>query len=56
MSDDTFRQADGSYLFPNITAENLDHANGDGVQYYCTAKNAFGTIRSRTVRAFYAGE
>ena len=54
--DDQFTAEDGSYVFPNITAENTGHASDVGVEYYCTATNAFGTIRSPTVRAFYAGE
>ena len=54
--DNAFKQEDGSYVFPNITAADSAYASGDGVQYYCTATNAFGTIRSRTVTAFYAGE
>jgi hypothetical protein len=52
--DDQFTAEDGSYVFPNITAENTGHASGAGVEYYCTATNAFGTIRSPTVKAFYA--
>ena len=54
--DNEYRQEDGSYVFPNITAADSAYANGDGVEYYCTASNDFGTIRSRTVTAFYAGE
>ena len=54
--DDQFTAEDGSYVFPNITAVNTSHASDVGVEYYCTATNAFGTIRSPTVRAFYAGE
>ncbi|CAI8037885.1 Contactin-5 [Geodia barretti] len=54
MMDNEFIQDDGSYIFPNITEANSAYASGDGIEYYCTATNAFGTIRSRTVRAFYA--
>ena len=54
--DNEYRQEDGSYLFPKITEANSTYASGDGIEYYCTATNDFGTIRSRTVRAFYAGE
>ena len=54
--DNQFTAEDGSYVFPNISAENTDHASDVGVEYYCTATNAIGTIRSPTVRAFYAGE
>ena len=54
--DSTFVAASGSYIFPNITQQNSSYASGDGVEYYCTATNSFGTIRSRTVRAFYACE
>ena len=56
MLDNEYRQEDGSYVFPNITAADSAYASGDGVEYYCTASNDFGTIRSRTVTAFYAGE
>ena len=56
MMDNEFIQEDGSYIFPNITEANSAYASGDGIEYYCTAANNFGTIRSRTVRAFYAGE
>ena len=54
--DSTFVAANGSYIFPNITQQNSSYASGSGVEYYCTATNSFGTIRSRTVRAFYACE
>ena len=54
--DDLFTMEDGSYVFPNITAVDTEYASDVGVEYYCTASNAFGTIRSPTVRAFYAGE
>ena len=54
--DNVSRAPNGSYVFPNITEARSDIANGDGVEYYCTATNVFGTIRSRTVKAFYAGE
>ena len=56
MMNNELRQEDGSYIFPNITAADSAYASGDGIEYYCTATNDFGTIRSRTVRAFYAGE
>ena len=56
MMDNELRQEDGSYIFRNITAADSAYASGDGIEYYCTATNDFGTIRSRTVRAFYAGE
>ena len=56
MTDNEYRQENGSYVFPNITAADSAYASGDGVEYYCTASNDFGTIRSRTVTAFYAGE
>ena len=51
-----YRTPIGSYVFPDITAADSAFADGDGVEYYCTATSVFGTIRSRTVRAFYAGE
>ena len=54
--DSEFQAEDGSYLFPNITEAHMAYASGDGVEYYCTATNDFGTIRSRTVKAFYAGK
>ena len=53
--DNQFIGEDGSFVFPNITAEDTEYASDVGVEYYCTATNAFGTIRSPTVRAFYAG-
>ena len=53
--DDEFKTEDGDYVFPNITQANSQYADEDGVEYYCTATNDFGTIRSPTVRAFYAG-
>ena len=53
--DNEYRTADNSYVFPNITEADSAYASGDGIQYYCTATNGFGTIRSRTVKAFYAG-
>ena len=56
MMDNEFIQEDGSYIFPNITAADSAYASGDGIEYYCTATNDFGTILSKTVRAFYAGE
>ena len=43
-------------MFPSITAEDMEYASDVGVEYYCTATNSFGTIRSLTVRAFYACE
>ena len=55
--DKEFTTADGSYVFPNITQDNMTYASGDGgVKYYCTATNSFGTIRSPNVTAFYACE
>ena len=54
--DDLFTMEDGSYVFPIITAADTEYASDGGVEYYCTASNAFGTIRSPTVRAFYAGK
>ena len=54
--DSEFKAENGSYLFPNITEADMAYASGDGVEYYCTATNDFGTIRSRTVKAFYAGK
>ena len=56
MMDNDYGQEDGSYVIPHITEANSTYANRDGIQYYCTASNDFGTIRSRLVRAFYAGE
>ena len=53
--DDEFKTEDGDYVFPNIIQANSQYADDDGVEYYCTATNDFGTIRSPTVRAFYAG-
>ena len=53
--DDEFKTEDGDYVFPNINEANSEYADEDGVEYYCTATNDFGTIRSPTVRAFYAG-
>ena len=42
----------------SLVVENVmndgEYASGNGVPYYCTATNAFGTIRSPTVRAFYS--
>ena len=52
--DPTFVKDDGSFFFPNITEKNTTYASRDGVEYYCTANNSFGTIRSKTVKAFYA--
>ena len=56
MVDDMFVTEDGSYVFPNITKADVEYASDDGVEYYCTATNDFGTIRSPTVRAFYSCE
>ena len=53
--DNEYRTADHSYVFPSITEADSAYASGSGIEYYCTATNDFGTIRSRTVRAFYAG-
>ena len=53
--DEEFKMGDGSYVFPNINETHVDYANGEGVEYYCTAENCLGTIRSPTVKAFYAG-
>ena len=44
--DNVYRAPDGSYVFPNISAADSAFADGDGVEYYCTATNVFGTIRS----------
>ena len=46
--------ADGSLLIENIT-EGVDATRG-GLLYYCTANNAFGTIRSRAANVSYACE
>ena len=54
--DNQFRRPDGSYVFLSITEEDVEYASDVGVEYYCTATNDFGTIRSPTVRAFYASE
>ena len=56
MLDNDLKQFDGSYVFPNITEADSAYASEDGIEYYCTATNDFGIIRSRTARAFYAGE
>ena len=53
--DNEFRQEDGSY-FVTINPSDGTYASADGVEYYCTASNDFGTIRSRTARAFIASE
>ena len=53
--DDEFNTEDGDYVFPNINEANSEYADYDGVEYYCTATNDFGTIRSPIVRAFYTG-
>ena len=55
MVDNEYRTAGNSYVFPNITETDSAYASGDGIEYYCTATNDFGIIRSRTVKAFYAG-
>ena len=52
--DPAFVRANGSFFFPNITEQDTTYANNGGVEYYCTARNSFGTIRSKTVKAFYA--
>ena len=45
----------GSFQYPNIGAADTEFASRvDGVEYYCTASNLFGTIRSTNARAFYA--
>ena len=54
--DNQFRTEDGSYFVPNINPSDGTYASADGVEYYCTATNDFGTIRSRTARAFIASE
>jgi hypothetical protein len=43
---------DGTLSIPNITEGK--YASREGVSYYCTATNTFGTIRSRSVDVFYA--
>lgn len=45
---------DGTLSIPNITEGK--YASREGVSYYCTATNTFGTIRSRSVDVFYACE
>ena len=47
-------KGDGSFFFPNITEKDTVYASRDGVEYYCTASNSFGTIRSKIVMVFYA--
>ena len=53
--DSQFSQAaDGSY-YVNISNDGT-YASAEGVEYYCTASNDFGTIRSRTATASIASE
>ena len=52
--DNQFRQEDGSYFVPNINPSDGTYASADGVEYYCTASNDFGTIRSRNATASIA--
>ena len=52
--DGQFIGENGTFVFPNITAADTEYASDVGVEYYCTATNAFGTIRSPNVTAFYA--
>ena len=54
--DNQFRTENGSYFVPNINPSDGTYASVDGVEYYCTASNDFGTIRSRTATASIAGE
>ena len=54
--DNQFRQEDGSYFVPNINSSYGTYASDDGVEYYCTASNDFGTIRSRTATVSIARE
>ena len=53
--DNQFRQEDGSY-FVTINPSDNTYASTDGVEYYCTATNDFGTIRSRNATASIARE
>ncbi len=50
--DATRVQEDGSFLVVNITEG--DYASADGTDYYCTATNDYGTIRSRDITVYYA--
>ena len=54
--DNQFRTEDGSYFVPNINPSDGTYASADGVEYYCTASNDFGTIRSRTATAIITSE
>ncbi len=47
-------QNDGSLLVVNITEG--EYASAGGTQYYCTATNTHGTIRSRIITVLYACE
>ena len=46
--------ANGTLVIVNIT-QGMD-ARPEGLPYYCTARNKFGTIRSRTANISYACE
>ena len=47
----------GNILMLTISpVKNNTDANGNGVPYYCVAKNSLGTARSRTVLVRYACE
>lgn len=44
-----------SILNISSAVDGVDASTG-GIQFYCTASNGYGTIRSKTVTAFIAGE
>ncbi len=52
--DEDLVQNDGSLLVVNITEG--EYASAGGTQYYCTANNIHGIIRSRIITVLYACE
>ena len=53
--DNQFSQAGDRSYYVNISNDGT-YASADGVKYYCTASNDFGTIRSRNATASIASE
>ena len=54
--DASFLLENGTLSIPIIMGVLSPHASTEGVSYYCTAMNAFGTIRSQTAEAFVASK
>ena len=56
MVDASFLLVNGTLSIPIIMGNVSPFASTEGVSYYCTAMNAFGTIRSQTTEAFVASK